>query len=264
MNDIAHPSTSGLSRVFSAALARADQWRELNAIARAWADSTTRGEAQTEPYREQCRTLLGSILRLEFCWAYPGTRLLGLLDSALQGGDATTFSRLVQKISAALLSGDFRRDEHAWEAGAEGDGTLLDTLPPDLQGGVLAKPYFEVLIVTPTDPETWPRAAEEMRRLRRPDDAFVYSVVHVGSFEDAALAAMVNTHLQSVILVDGFQYASRHDIPDLKAFLARHIRIETEPAAPGALATKSGSRPIERIARTGEFTPPGRTWTARS
>src|SRR3954463_9861447 len=35
-------------------------------------------------------------------------------------------------------------------------------------------------------------------------------------------------------------------------------------SAPDPLATKMGSRPIERIARTGEFTPPGRTARARS
>src|SRR4051812_8033867 len=35
-------------------------------------------------------------------------------------------------------------------------------------------------------------------------------------------------------------------------------------SAPAPLATKIGSRPIERIARTGEFTPPGRTARARS
>src|SRR3954468_18221668 len=33
---------------------------------------------------------------------------------------------------------------------------------------------------------------------------------------------------------------------------------------PWPLATKIGSRPIERMARTGEFTPPGRTARARS
>src|SRR3954471_12033935 len=33
---------------------------------------------------------------------------------------------------------------------------------------------------------------------------------------------------------------------------------------PRPLATKIGSRPIERIARTGEFTPPGSTARARS
>src|SRR3954454_13733764 len=35
-------------------------------------------------------------------------------------------------------------------------------------------------------------------------------------------------------------------------------------SAPARLATKIGSRPIARIARTGEFTPPGRTARALS
>src|SRR2546423_13523960 len=35
-------------------------------------------------------------------------------------------------------------------------------------------------------------------------------------------------------------------------------------SAPDPLATKIGSRPIERIARTGELTPPGSTARARS
>src|SRR5205814_8604171 len=35
-------------------------------------------------------------------------------------------------------------------------------------------------------------------------------------------------------------------------------------SAPAPLSTKIGSRPIERIARTGEFTPPGSTARARS
>ncbi|MGY3264863.1 Orn/Lys/Arg family decarboxylase [Lysobacter sp. HA35] len=236
MNDVAHTDSSGLSHVFSAASSRSDQWRELNALARAWADQRSAGE-QGERYRGQCRTLLGRITRLEFCWAYPGTRLLSSLDGALDSGDATGFARLVQRISATLLSGDFRRDEQAWDANSEGDGTLLDSAPPDVAGAQI-RPYFEVLIVSPTDPSSWPRAADEMRRLRRPDDPFLYTTVHVGSFEDAALAAMVNSNIQSVILVDGFQYASKHQVPDLKAYLARHINVEQGTAAPGALATR--------------------------
>jgi hypothetical protein len=35
-------------------------------------------------------------------------------------------------------------------------------------------------------------------------------------------------------------------------------------SAPLASATKIGSRPIERMARTGEFTPPGINRNARS
>ncbi len=76
-----------------------------------------------------------------------------------------------------------------------------------------------------------------MRRLRRPDDAFHYEAVHVGSFEDAALAVMVNDSIQAVVIFDGFQFASRHDMPDLQEFLARHVQVDADSVEPGQLAT---------------------------
>ncbi|UHQ20088.1 hypothetical protein LVB87_02705 [Lysobacter sp. KIS68-7] len=235
MNDIVEPKSATLSTVFAAAISREDQWRHLNAYARAWADAAP-GEAR-EKMRGKARELLATITRLEHCWAYPGARLLDGMRDALAGGEAKAFARLVQKVSGALLSGDFRRDEHAWESGADGEGRLLDTLPPDLEGGAQAKPYFEVLIVTPTDSSTWLRSNEELRRMHRPDDPFDYAPLHVGSFEDAALAVMVNPNIQSVVLIDGFQYASRHDLPDLKDFLSRNMHVDRDSVEPGKLAT---------------------------
>jgi arginine decarboxylase len=76
-----------------------------------------------------------------------------------------------------------------------------------------------------------------MRRLRRADDNFLYELVHVGSFEDAALAVMVNDNLQAVVLADGFSFATRHDLPDLHDFIARHVKVDPDNVAPGALAT---------------------------
>ncbi|MDI9238588.1 aminotransferase class I/II-fold pyridoxal phosphate-dependent enzyme [Lysobacter sp. LF1] len=229
MNQNAESQTD-LSNVLVAASIRADQWRQLNATARQWA---TQGNGKL---RDACAGLLAHVQRIEHCWAYPGERLLGAVREALEDGDAPLFARLVQKVSSAILSGDYRRDEQAWDITEAPDRAVLDALPPDITG-TQDKPYFEVLVVTPSDPGQWLRAKDEMRRMRRPDDAFQYAVVHVGSFEDAALAVMVNTDLQAVILVDGFSYNSRHDIPDLKEFLGRHLTIDKDEIKPGTLAT---------------------------
>ena len=42
--------------------------------------------------------------------------------------------------------------------------------------------------MTPTPPSRWPAHVQQIRKLRRPEDEFVYEPVFVGSFEDAALA----------------------------------------------------------------------------
>ncbi len=234
MNQDLHSSEpSRLSNVLVAASLRADQWRQLNATARGWA-AAEKGKSASDLHG-RCEELFEKVLGIEHCWAYPGERLVGAMREALDRGEAATFARLVRKASAALLSGDYRRDEQAWSLDDDFDRTTLDALPPDI-AGLHDKPYFEVLIVTHTDSAQWTRSKDEMRRMRRPDDAFHYSVVHVGSFEDAALAVMVNSDIQSVLLLDGFGFASRYDVPDLKEFLARHIRLDKDELEPGSLS----------------------------
>jgi len=231
MNTDLH-SSAELSNVLVAASMRADQWRDLNAYARAWAG----GGNNADTARQRCATVLSKLRRIEHCWAFPGERLLGVLEAALDSGDATEVARLSSKISAAILSGDYRREAQSWDPREDGDRTLLDALPPDLVG-VQDKPYFEVLIVSPSNPSQWQRAKDEMRGMRRGDDAFHYEAVHVGSFEDAALAVIVNADLQAVILIDGFDVPSRYDLADLKRFIARFIPLDAAPSEAGKLST---------------------------
>ncbi|MDR7135274.1 arginine decarboxylase [Lysobacter niastensis] len=225
-----------LTAVLSVSATRTDKWRHLNAIARTWANLSDKA-TQGSNLRADAAKLLDTIMQLEHCWAYPGPRLLGAISDALEANDASTSARLVQKVSGALLSGDFRRDEFVWDVSAEGEGRTLDVLPPDVMEGGIGKPYFEVLVVTPSPASTWMRSRDEMARMRRPDDQFHYSVVHVGSFEDAALAMMVNDDLQAVVIIDGFQYATRHDVPGLHAYLERHIKVDPDSVVPGEMAT---------------------------
>jgi len=226
-----------LATVFAVAATRVDKWSDLHALSRAWATAAEQG-LEAERLQADVSRSFASIARLEYCWAYPGSRLLKAISDAIAQRDAVALARLVQKVSGALLSGDYRRVDFAWDPAAEGDIRPLESaLPPDVERSAAYKPYFEALIVTPTDPSNWERAREDMRRMYRTEDAFRYEVVQVGSFEDAALAVMANDNLQAVVIIDGFQYASRHDIPDLRAFLDRYLKIDQTSIAPGGLAT---------------------------
>src|ERR1044071_6380514 len=202
-----------LTTVFAAADRRTDQWRQLHALSRAWATAPANSD-QAESLRADATRTFEAIARLEHCWAYPGPRLLNALSEAIEQRDATSFARLVQKASGALLSGDYRRDDFVWDLAGDGKDRPLDsTLPPDVSRSDSRKPYFEVLVVTPTEPAGWERAKDDMRRLRRGEDLFQYEPVHVGSFEDAAVAVLANDNIQAVVIIDGFQFASRYDRP---------------------------------------------------
>jgi arginine decarboxylase len=230
--NIQNKPEAALSNVLVAASLRSEQWRQLNSLARSWAAAPSN---KSKLPREQCAELLTAINRIEHCWAYPGERLLSSLRSMLDGGDAPGFARLARQLSASILSGDYRHDDRVWDPKDEGGHASIENLPSDAAGKV-EKPYFEVLVVTPSTPAQWPRSKEQMRKMRRGDDRFVYEAVHVGSYEDAMLAVIVNSDIQSVVLADGFGFESSLDLPDLKEVINRAGDASADTGAAGSLA----------------------------
>jgi hypothetical protein len=84
----------------------------------------------------------------------------------------------------------------------------------------VAKPYFEVLFVTPTPFSRYPRTGSRSGSRSAPTDAFVQEAVLVGSFEDAVPTVILNTNLELVVIDDGVTYAVSRDVPLLKNLLS--------------------------------------------
>ena len=211
-----------LEDFFSASDARNDRWRALNVAAHEWAtDGAGKSNAQ-----KRVLALFNELAPIEDYWAFPGPTLMRSLKEALDAQDPNVVAHLTRKIGRALLSGSYRNEATTWDPLAEQDSGTGLALPPDIQGEPAHKPYFEVLIVTPNDPSQWERGRKQMLQLRRPDDPFVYQIVQVGSFEDAALAAVLNTNLQAVVIYDGFAFTSRHSVPLLHEQMARFAPID--------------------------------------
>lgn len=100
---------------------------------------------------------------------------------------------------------------------------IADT-PPELVTATMGhgpahRPHFEMLVVSPNAADRGAHQIAQIRSLRRPEDAFVYEAVPVGSFEDAICATLLNAGLAAVTIYEGFDYASRHDAPVLRRVL---------------------------------------------
>ena len=85
------------------------------------------------------------------------------------------------------------------------------------------RPYFEVLVVSPAGSAKWADLAQELRRLRRSQDKFIYEPVFAGNFEDAVLGAILNGNLEAVVIYEGISFASSHYSPVLREFLTAHL-----------------------------------------
>src|SRR5437879_6530223 len=78
-------------------------------------------------------------------------------------------------------------------------------------------------MVSPARAATWSDLAQELRKLRRPQDKFIYEPVFVGDFEDAVLGAILNGSIEAVIIYEGISFASSHYSPVLRDVLTSHL-----------------------------------------
>src|SRR5688572_5337288 len=227
---MAKTASPRIDHFFSAVAARLDLWRDLSRTVQGWAaTAASRGDAGLQG---ACTEALDALLPLEAFQAYPGGRILNAIKERLAGGDAMGTARLVQRVSSALMSRSYRSDAGEWES--DDEAAAAERAMPTALGESSARPYFEVLFVTPTPSSRWAAHAQQIRKLRRPQDAFVYEPVFVGSFEDAALAVVLNTNLESVVIYDGFPYESSRDLPLLKDLLSSRLSAELKDRAAGA------------------------------
>ena len=76
--------------------------------------------------------------------------------------------------------------------------------------------------------------AQDLCRLRRPVDKFIYEPVFVVTYEDAVLATILNGNVEAEIICEGIPLASSHDAPVLREFLATKSTVVISTAG-GAL-----------------------------
>ena len=192
--------------------ARLDNWREITGLAEKW----QAGAAQ----RADLDAAVAAMEAVEGYHAYPGPKLFALLRERIAANDAGGAARLARRISNGLMTRAYRERPSEWDPHAEmGVDEVADIMPPGLEGSERRRPYCEVLFVSAQPAARWPALADEVRRLRRPEDEFVYEPVFVGSFEDAFCAAVVNPAFTSVVVPEGFPFRSRFEAPVLRAVL---------------------------------------------
>ena len=225
--------TDRIDNFFAMASTRTDAWRDVLTAAQGWAAGTGSREAVEQS--------LAEIAVIEEFHAFPGIRLMARLRDAMARSDAAACLQLARQFSDAILTGAYHADS---EPGSEGTDSLADVLPSVVSGREGRRPYFEVLLVTPQPPSRWPAICSELRRLRRPEDEFIYEPVLVGSFEDALSAVIVNARILAVIVAEGVSFRSVHDAPVLRRILEQTVgQVPGEASALQLASTLKGIRP---------------------
>lgn len=189
--------------------ARADRWRMVHSLAESW----VAGEAD----RADVRAGLADVALMEEFHAYPGPQAMRVLEQHLASDDAAGAAAIIRQISEAIITSRENADTLTQAGGVSEE--MPELLPGGFAAGERGRPSFEALFVTLQPPARWPAMRDEVRRLRRREDEFIYDSVFVASLEDAVCAALVNPRIAAVVTTDDMPYRSRNDAPVLRSVL---------------------------------------------
>jgi len=156
-----------------AAEERFDRWRALLQATRMWERIVNQQDPNKGEHQATVSKLFQELLQWEDFFAYPGQVLLKLLGTRVASSDAVGTARLVQSISNALLTHSYRSNVADWEGEEQSSINLGEGVPGAGEERAAFRPYFEVLVVSPARPTAWQELAQDLRRLRRPQDKFV-------------------------------------------------------------------------------------------
>src|SRR6201993_3045628 len=215
--------TAPVDQFFMVTEARFDRWRALLQAGRAWENIMNQEQPNRRVKQEAVSNSFQELLQWEDFFAYPGHALLRALKERIDSGDAAGTVRLAQAISAALLTHSYRTNLSDWESDEQSSINFAERMTGTGEETAPHPPYFEVLFVSPARPSSWPELGEELRKLRRPQDRFVYEPVFVGSFEDAVLGGILNGSFEAVIIYEGISFASNRNSPILRDFLTSRL-----------------------------------------
>jgi arginine decarboxylase len=204
---------------YSAAQLRADRWSALReaceALWRQGADGARGKESLA-----LVRTLLDALGPIESYFAFPGALSFDYLRKLLEQRNLEDLSQAVRRVSRALTSGAYRR-RHIPLIAEDGDDEFEDETALAPEARALGRPYFEVLIVDQVNEHQGRFLRQNLQRMRRDEDSFIYETVIVPSIEDSLIAILLNPNIQAVIVRPGLTLKSTNTLDILKRYLSR-------------------------------------------
>jgi arginine decarboxylase len=179
------PGLPSVADYYSAAQLRADRWSALREVSEALWRQGAEG-ARGEKALALVRNLLDALAPIEAYFAFPGAAAFDHLRRLLDQRNLEDLSQAVRPEARAL-----------------------------------GRAYFEVLIVDQVNEHQGRFLRQNLHRMRRDEDSFIYETVIVPSIEDALIAILLNPNIQAVIVRPGLVLKSHNALDILKRYLNR-------------------------------------------
>ena len=209
---------------YSAIQLRSDRWSALREATGTL--SRDPSGKKSDGVRKGIEDLFNSLALIEPYWAFPGMVAFDHMRRSFAHGKIDDLAYAVARATRALTTGAYRRrhiplDQDMTDAEDHDDEAMLSP-----EARAMSKPYFEVLIVDDVNEQQERWVKNNILRMRRPEDQFIYEAVVVPSLEDAVIAVLFNHNIQAVVVRPGLTLKSKLDQPILNRYMARTGREE--------------------------------------
>ncbi|OBY28504.1 ornithine decarboxylase [Leisingera sp. JC1] len=205
---------------YSATQLRADRWSSLRESAEGLARQRQEGR-QSEKLMAAAEHLFDVLAPIERYWAFPGIHAFEHLRRLLQHGNVEDLAVSVRRIARALTSGAYRRRSIPLSSDEIDNEDYEDEASLAPEARALGRPYFEVLIVDDVSESQERFLRQNLLRMRRIEDPFIYEPVIVPSLEDALIGILFNHNVQAVVVRPGLSLKSKIELPILNQYLTR-------------------------------------------
>ena len=202
---------------------RTDGWNRLKNDTGRLAEAVAQGR-EHDRLKKQVTEGLALLEPIDSYWAFPSRHDFQYLYELFYEREYAKLNQVVVRINRALASLSYRhkpimvRAEER-ERGSEEVDDFSDAHQEREREAYLKRPYFEVLVVDNITPREEEMLKAGLRKMRRPDDPFIYEVVVVPSFEDAVIAVLFNFNLQACVIRYGFPFKSQYKLEVLRQLL---------------------------------------------
>jgi arginine decarboxylase len=207
-----------MSDYYSAIQLRSDRWSALRETTGALARATNL--KKVEPLKSKVEKLFSSLAVIEPYWAFPGMLAFDHMRRQFEHGNYDDLAFSVHRTTRALTTGAYRRRHIPLERGVTDHDDQDDEALQSPEARALTKPYFEVMIVDDVNEQHERWLKNNVTRMRRPEDAFIYEAVVVPSLEDALIGILFNHNIQAIVVRPGLVLKSKSDLP----ILQRHLQ----------------------------------------
>ncbi len=204
----------------SATQLRFDTWHRLEHYTSQMADRSAK-KADIAKFRKAVQDAMAILETIEYYTAYPSRDDFRLLRKVFEREDYPMLARMVERLVRAITNHAYRRRTftplHRLADSDEPPERDEETADEE---GTLARPYFEVLFVEEMTQAEENRLRAGLREMQRPEDAFIYEVISVPTFEDALIAILFNYNIQACVIRYGFPFRSKNHLAILQRYLA--------------------------------------------